>query len=217
MAYDGAMARKPSLEDYDAGRAGAFLAEHIAGRVQPLYDEPGAHSWEAGYTKFVPASRHASEAAAAEARQRYDAYRDRQRELLEAYRKREDVAAERARAERIERARLEKEWRDKQFRMAVEAEERRLRFEADRAEWERLEEAAQARAKAAARERTIAEAIVTPKWGDEAIVQMAADVPIRWNGYPETGHVTVQAGLAYRVSRQLAGALLKRGLCWIIT
>lgn len=210
MAYDGGMARKPSLEDYDAGRSGVYWAERIAAHVQPAYDEPAAITGEPRTRRSAPGTKAESEGAAIEARKRYEAYRERQREVEAAYQVRAAEDEARKRAYRAEQRRLESEWLRENERRVAEIAERQRRFQEEQAAWEEAEGLAKVRA----RETMLANAMHIPQWGGDVLVVMAQSVPIRWNSHPETGHIIVPDGRTLRCSRQLANALLGRDLCW---
>lgn len=199
------VARRPTLDDYDEGRAGEYFAELIAGRVHNLYDV---------YAQSVEGLRERSQrkrldepsSSASEAKkalERFNAYRELERIANESARARAKARADRAALYRKEQAELRREFIERRTRELEEAEARRLLWVHEQQQWAETE--AQER-----KNRMRIKARSFFPWGSGVFVQFTEVVTIKWNGHEANGGRPIQAGEVWNVGEPLAQTLIAK-------
>ena len=163
----------PSLEDYDSGNHLRWWAEYVGAHAHAPFDEEFRAEWlpERSRAELAADAR----AQAAVARERYDAYRAKQAveaERLRKIKERNERAAKLRRdaewAEQRELQRVRAEENAQRQQIALDAEQRRQRWQAEQAEWRKAEE----ERRVEARRRLRAQAKRHPKLGGGHYVMM---------------------------------------------
>lgn len=196
-----ALARCPSLEDYDGRTARVFWAQDIASHALAPYDRPYA-SDNSPPEKTSAEVKADARAAAASALERWTAYQNQMAAQAKELRELSRQAQKRRAAKHRDRYLLEREQREakveheaKLIREKKLATWRRERYLAEQRFWNDVERPVKS----------------CEAWGDDVLVYIEQTTPVRWNEYPATGSIDVAAGETWKVSRFLADRLVQLG------